>query len=106
AIAAAGSLNPLEYADLRATAELLAPAIEMSRGTWRWLAAGAGPQISVPEIRRVLPGRSTAGRDWLGFVRNGEYRVIGVNQIPLLPVAVVLTLLLGGLALAWWREGK
>ncbi len=106
AIAAAGSLNPLEYADLRASAEPLAHAIEASRGTHRWLAAGAGAQVAIPEIRRVLPGRATAGRDWIGLVRNGEFRVIGVNQIPLLPVVLVLTLALGGLAMAWWREGK
>jgi len=106
AIAAAGSLNPLEYADLRATAEHLAQAVEASRGTYRWLASGAGPAVTVPEIRRILPGRSTAGRDWIGLVRNGEFRVIGVDQIPLLPVALVLTLALGGLAMAWWREGK
>jgi hypothetical protein len=104
AIAAAGSLNPLEYADLRATGDLLAPAAEASKGSWRWLAAGAS--IAIPEIRRVLPGRGTAGRDWIGLTRNGEYRVTGVDQIPLLPVALVLLLALGGMALAWWREGK
>jgi hypothetical protein len=106
AIAAAGSLNPLEYADLRATAEKLAPAIEASRGTWRWLAAAPAAPIAVPDIRRVLPGRSTAGRDWIGLIRNGEYRVTGVQQTPLLPVALVLALALAGLALAWWREAK
>ncbi|MGQ0677027.1 MAG: hypothetical protein ACT4N4_13200 [Rhodospirillales bacterium] len=104
AIAAAGSLNPLEYADLRATSELLAHAVEASKGSWRWLAAGAS--IAVPEIRRVLPGRGAAGRDWIGRVRNGAYRVTGVDQIPLLPVALVRLLALGGMALAWWREGK
>jgi hypothetical protein len=104
AIAAAGSLNPLEYADLRATADRLAPAAEASKGSWRWLASGAA--IAVPDIRRVLPGRAAAGRDWIGLVRNGEYRVTGVDQIPLLPALLVLTLALGGLALAWWREGK
>lgn len=106
AIAAAGSLNPLEYADLRATPDRLIPAIEASKGTYRWLASAAGAQLAVPDIRRVLPGRSTAGRDWIGLTRNGEYRVTGVQQIPLLPVVLVLTLALAGLALAWWREGK
>lgn len=60
----------------------------------------------MPEIRRVLPGRGSAGRDWIGLTRNGEYRVTGVDQIPLLPVVLVLLLALGGMALAWWREGK
>ena len=54
----------------------------------------------------MQPGRPAGGRDWIGLVRNGEFRVTGVNQIPLLPVILVLTLALGGLALAWWREGK
>ncbi|MCC6468550.1 MAG: hypothetical protein IT563_09525 [Alphaproteobacteria bacterium] len=106
AIAAAGSLNPLEYADLRATPDKLNPAIEASKGTYRWLASAAGASIAVPDIRRVLPGRSTAGRDWIGLTRNGEYRVTGVQQIPLLPVVLVLALALAGLALAWWREAK
>jgi hypothetical protein len=83
----------------------LTPAIEASKGTYRWLAGGDG-QIAVPELRRVLPGRSTAGRDWIGLTRNGEYRVTGVQQIPLLPVVLVLTLALAGMAMAWWREGK
>jgi hypothetical protein len=104
AIAAAGSLNPLEYADLRATGDKLAPAVEASKGSWRWLVAGQS--LAVPEIRRVLPGRGAGGRDWIGLVRNGEYRVTGVDQIPLLPAFLVLTLALGFMALAWWREGK
>jgi hypothetical protein len=32
--------------------------------------------------------------------------VTGVQQTPLLPVALVLALALAGLALAWWREAK
>lgn len=105
AIAAAGALNPAEYADLRATALALTPAIEASKGTYRWL-AGSDSQITVPELRRIQPGRATAGRDWIGLTRNGEYRVTGVQQIPLLPVVLVLSLALAGMALAWWREGK
>ncbi len=106
AIAAAGSLNPMEYADLRATPDKLIPAIEASKGSWRWLASAPGAAIALPDIRRVQSGRPAGGRDWIGLVRNGEFRVTGVNQIPLLPVILVLTLALGGLALAWWREGK
>ncbi|MCC7046207.1 MAG: hypothetical protein IT562_05800, partial [Alphaproteobacteria bacterium] len=77
-----------------------------SKGTYRWLASAAGAPLAVPDIRRVLPGRSTAGRDWIGLTRNGEYRVTGVQQIPLLPVVLVLALALAGLAMAWWREAK
>jgi hypothetical protein len=100
ALAAVGAGNDKEFADLRATPKLLAPAAEASGGAVRWLAAGD------PNLRRVAPGRDLHGRDWLGLVAHKDYTVTGVRQATLLPGVAVLALVLGGLLLAWRREGK
>ncbi len=99
AFAAVGTANPLEFDDLRATGEKLAPLSQASGGGVFWLADGG-----LPEIRRVATGRDTAGRDWLGLRANEDYVVTGVETVPLLPGLLVLLLALGGLMLAWRRE--
>jgi hypothetical protein len=99
-LAAAGPLNPVEFEDLRASAEPLAPLIAASRGTVVRL---AGDRL--PSLRKVRPGRDRHGRGWIGLRATGGYVVTGVMQVPLLPAAVVLLLALGSALLAWWREG-
>jgi len=100
AFAAVGALNAPELADLRATPEPLRPLVEASGGAIHWLADG------VPAIRRTLPERAAAGRGWIGLTRNGAEVVVGINQVALLPWWLTLTLALGALAAAWWREGR
>jgi hypothetical protein len=151
ALAAVGTLNPLEAAEVRATDERLGPIAEATGGAVLWLAE-TGP----PDIRRVRPGRDLYGRDrigpsagpasppvlstlrsatedgrsslatedgkaspeaagfgpqaggggWIGLKVNGDYVVRGVKQTPLLPAGLILVLGLGGLILAWRREGS
>jgi hypothetical protein len=101
ALAAVGAGNDKEFADLRATPKLLAPAAEASGGAIRWLGGS-----SEPNVRRVAPGRDMHGRDWIGMVAHKDYAVIGVRQATLLPGIAVLALVLGGLMLAWRREGR
>ena len=101
ALAAAGALNPLEFADLRATDTLLAPVVAATGGGLAWIGSG-----SLPEVRRTRPGGDTAGRDWLGLRRNHAYVVTGLTQISLLPPLLVLILGLGTLIGAWLREGR
>lgn len=100
ALAPVGSLNALEMADLRTTADALAPVAEATGGGIQWLVDG------VPDVRRVRPERTAAGRGWLGLRQNESFAVTGVTQISLLPGLLVLTLVLGGLMGAWWREGR
>jgi hypothetical protein len=100
ALAAVGPLNPVEFEDLRATAEPVEPLIEASRGTVVRL---AGERL--PSLRKVKPGRDRHGRGWIGVQAKGGYVVTGVSQVPLLPAALVLLLALGSVLLAWWREG-
>ncbi len=99
-IVAVGDLNPREYADLRATSAPLEPVIRRGGGGVAWLVDG------LPSFRRVAAGRDASGRGWMGLRANGEYRVTGVDQIPLMPALVVLALVLGLTAMAWYREGR
>lgn len=101
AIAAAGAANPLETSALVATESKVRPIVEASGGGLWWLT-----EDSVPEIRRVGAGAPTSGSGWMGLRANGDYVVAGVRQSPLLPLWAALSLILGGIVLAWWREGR
>lgn len=103
AVAAAGPLNPREIADVRSTDALIRPiAAESGGGVW-W--AGEGGD-GVPALRSVRAGQDAAGAGWLGLRRNEQYLVHAVHQVPLIAGPLALLLLLGTLALAWWREGR
>ncbi len=99
-LAAVGDLNPLEFADMRATADRLAPAATATGGGVLWAADG------LPSLRRVRPGRVAAGEGWLGLVANRVHRVVSLREAPLLPAVALLVLALGALMLAWRREGR
>ncbi len=101
ALAASGPLNPIEYADVRTTAEKLGPTVEASSGGVFWVGDDA-----MPDVRRVSPGRSAAGHGWLGLRRNGDYVVTGFGEVPLLPGVAALLLAIGLLIAAWRREGR
>jgi hypothetical protein len=100
AYAASGVANPLEIADLRATAGKLEPVMRDSGGSVHWLANG------IPTLRRVEPDRESAGADWIGLQRRHAHLVTGIASLPLLPAPLALPLLLGLALLAWRREGK
>jgi hypothetical protein len=101
ALAAAGPLNPVEFADVRTTPDKLAPIVGATGGGIFWVGSG-----KMPEIRRVAPERAAAGRDWMGFRANGDYIVAGFSETPLLPGIAALLLIVGGLIAAWRREGS
>ncbi|MFQ5984723.1 MAG: hypothetical protein ACE5LL_04315 [Alphaproteobacteria bacterium] len=101
ALAAVGELDSPEFADLRATAARLAPLAAATGGAVAWLF-----DDDVPGVRRVRPGRDVRGRGWIGLRANERYVVTGVAEAPLLPALLVLTLVLGGLMLAWRAEGR
>ena len=101
ALAAAGPLNPIELADVRTTPEKLAPSSKASGGGVFWSGEG-----SVPDIRRVSPGRAAAGHNWMGFRENGDYVVTGFSEVPLLPAIAAMLLTIGLLIAAWRREGR
>jgi len=100
ALAAAGPLNPVEFADVRTTPNKLAPVVTATGGGIFW--AGAG---NIPEVRRVSPDRTAAGSNWMGLRANGDYTITGFSEMPLLPGIAALLLIVGGLLAAWRREG-
>ena len=100
AFAAAGSANPLEIADLRASAGPLTKLAHDSSGSIHWLDPNGAP-----ELRAVEPDRATSGGSWIGLRRNHDHLVTGLDAIPLLPAWLALPLLLGLALAAWRREG-
>ncbi|WP_119168961.1 hypothetical protein [Algihabitans albus] len=101
ALAAAGPVNPIEMADLRATDEILAPVIEATGGRAQGLLENA--DIAV---RKIRADRDRAGNDWFGVVGQGAFVVTGVETRPLLPELAALALALAALLFAWRREGR
>jgi hypothetical protein len=103
AVAAAGPLNPREIADMRATDAVIGPVAAQTGGGIWWTGEDAG---GVPSIRSVRAGQDASGSGWMGLRRNEQFHVHAVHQAPLLAGPLALLLLLGTLALAWWREGR
>jgi hypothetical protein len=101
AFAAAGQDNPLEFADLRATADRLAPLVRASGGGVIWLGATGAPRLV-----RVADGQTASGPGWIGLRRRGAHLVTGVETVPLMPAWAALPLLLGFALAAWRREAR
>ena len=100
AMAAVISPNPVEFADMRTTADRLSGIAARTGGGIAWLADG------LPAFRRVRPERLAAGPGWMGLVANRDYRVASITEIPILPPLAVLILGIGALMLAWRKEGR
>ncbi|HEX7777357.1 MAG TPA: hypothetical protein VF449_12600 [Parvibaculum sp.] len=103
AVTAAGPLNPKEFADVRATDEILKPIVAETGGGIYWVGENAD---ATPDIRAVRAGHDAAGDNWLGLRRNEQYLVRAVRQVPLLSGPLALLVIAGALALAWRREGR
>lgn len=103
AVAAAGPLNPVEFADVRATDKLVKPITSATGGGTYWVGKGAK---DTPGLRAIRPGKDAAGDNWAGLQHNDQYFVRAVQQVPLLGGPLALLLVLGSLAMAWWREGR
>jgi hypothetical protein len=103
AYAAAGAANPLELADLRATASLVGKLARRSGGDVHWLGTVASPDV--PELRRTEPDRDASGGSWIGLEQRHDHLVTGIAALTLLPSWAALPLMLGLLIGAWRREG-
>jgi hypothetical protein len=86
---------------VRTTDEKVKADVEATGGSIHWVGPG-----SIPDIRRVEPDRSAAGRGWIGLRANGDYIVAGMKETPLLPGVLALLLAVGFFLLAWRREGR
>ncbi|SFA86297.1 hypothetical protein SAMN05421688_1266 [Poseidonocella pacifica] len=100
AVIGLGPAAPREFEQTIATGEILAPAIERTRGGIRSIEEG------LPTLRDVRPGRPAAGRGWLGLTPRGAYVTEDVTQAALLPPWLVLLIASGLIIGAWLREGR
>ncbi len=100
AVAAAGSADAREAADILATTKIIAPIAEATGGGTAWLADG------MPRLVKVNEGRQMAGSGWLGLKANGAYRVLTIAELPLFATLLSLAALLLAVCAMWYREGR
>ena len=100
AVTASGPLNPREFADLTPDPDRLNALTEASGGGARALESAD----DAPQVRRIRPGTTATGRDWIGLQRNEAYVVTDAERTPLAPGLLLAALLLALLAGAWRRE--
>ena len=105
AVAAVGSADPKELAEIIASPAKLASLMTGSGGRAFWVSSETGNEISLPAIRRVEPGRRMSGQGWFGLKRNGAYRVESLRELSLFSSLLALAALLFLVAFAWYREG-
>lgn len=100
-VTAIGALNPREYANLLPTSDVLAPLVEATGGH----ISALGLEGGLPDVRRIAPGRRTAGEDWMGLVSNKAFTVTQSRRKPLAPGLLFFGLFFIFLGWAWRREG-
>jgi hypothetical protein len=100
AVIGLGPAAPREFEQTIATGDVMAPALEPTRGGVWHLADG------IPSIRNVRAGRPAAGRGWIGLTPRGAYETRDVTQVPMLPAWLVLLLGAGLIVAGWLREGR
>lgn len=102
AVALNGPANPIEYANLRSSEDVLKPLAEATGGgVYRLNAAGS----NTPDLRRVSRRANAAGNNWLGLRERDAFAVRDSRSTPLMPgiLAALLTIIL--MMLAWRKEG-
>ena len=99
-VVALGPAAPREFEETLATAELLQPNVDATRGGVFQVAS------DVPDIRRVREGRVAAGRGWLGITPREAYLTADIRISPLLPAWAMLLLASLFAVGAWLWEGR
>jgi hypothetical protein len=99
-----GPANPLEFAEVTSTTDVLAPIAQATGGSSRRLDDGDG--LQVPRIVAVRSGDTYQGDGWIGLKMSDASVVRGIGVLPVFAGLLGLLLLLGGLAGTWAREGR
>jgi len=98
-----GPINPLEFAEVTSTKDVVAPlAAATGAGMWRIAELGSPSPRTIP----VRSGERFAGPDWLGLRMRDVSVVRGLGLFPMFAGLSGLLLLLAGIAAAWAREGR
>ena len=101
-----GNANARELSAVTATDKPLAPILEATGGGSFWLGRNDAEAVSLPRLVMMRSGHVMHGEDWLGLHKRDAYHVTGVRLFPLFTGFLALGLLLGLLALTWFREGN
>jgi hypothetical protein len=100
AVIAVGPSAPREFEATLASLELLAPAIAPTGGGTVALEDGA------PTLRAVRPGRTAAGRGWIGYTPREAFVVEALTVTPLAPAWLMLLIAAMLAVAAWLVEGR
>jgi hypothetical protein len=100
AVIGLGPAAPREFERTIATPDVLAAAVESTRGGIERVEEG------LPRIRDVREGRPAAGRGWIGITPRDAYETRDIRQTALLPPWLVLLLSAVLIVTAWLREGR
>ncbi len=107
AVAHVGAVNSRELTEVTASREPLAPVLDETGGGAFWLGGAAQSAVaSLPRISMLGQSRKMHGDDWAGLRDRQAYMVTGIKYTPLYAGPLALALLLGLLALTWYREGR
>jgi hypothetical protein len=99
-----GPPNPLEFAEVTSTTDVMAPLARATGGDARRLDNGQG--VVVPRIMGVKSGGTFKGESWLGLKLRDASVVRGIGVFPVFAGLLGLLLLIGSLSAAWIREGR
>lgn len=105
AIVLIGQINSKEFAKVIATDEHVKGIAEATRGGIFWMGAGTNER-ELPRIVMTQGSSRFHGENWLGLRDRDPHLVLGVEYQPLYAGFAALGLLLGLMALAWYREGR
>jgi hypothetical protein len=100
-----GNVNAKELSAVTATDAVLAPLLKETGGGSFWLGRTADQAAALPRIVMLRGGHVMHGEDWLGLHKREAYHVQGVRLFPLFTGFLALALLLGMIAMTWFREG-
>ncbi len=99
-VIAVGPAAPREFVDTMASGTVLGPVLAATGGGVISLASGT------PDIRSVSPGRTAAGRGWIGITPRGAYETQDIRLTALLPNWLALLAAAGLMVAAWLAEGR
>ena len=96
-----GDTKVREITDVRGSQDLVKVAADATGGSIVWVG-----QEGVPGVVRSRKSKIGELEGVLGLVRNEQYQVTGLGQVPIMPGSLALILLLGCAILSWRLEGR
>jgi len=100
-----GNANAKELSAVTATDAVLSPLVNETGGGSFWLGRTQSDASPLPRIVLLRGGHVMHSGDWLGLHKRDAYHVEGVRLFPLFTGFLALALLLGMIAMTWFREG-